>query len=444
MKLTKGNDPGLLLLGDIFFWTLALWLALFARYLHLPDTSLFLAHFFPFLFIFFCWAVVFFISNLYAPFVGFFRKQLVGTILRAQIINSVFAVAFFYFFPSFGISPKTVLLIDLGFSLCLVALWRLAIVPVIFRKDRERVMLLGHGDEIEETKRELKKNPYYFELVEPDTPISPADTQSVEHFIDEREVGIVLANFRDEEVEKAASRLYNSLFTQVRFVSLERIYEELFGRVSLALISDGWILENISYRTKPGYMILKRLMDIVIGFVAGVLSLLLYPFIILAIKLDDGGAIFISQERVGKDGEVITLHKFRSMSRNETDLESTTENRVTRVGNFLRTTRLDELPQLWSVVRGDLSLIGPRPELVSGVSIYDKEIPYYNIRHLIEPGLSGWAQIHQENHPHHALALKATEDKLSYDIYYLKNRSLVLDLKIALKTLKTVFSRSGK
>ena len=116
---------------------------------------------------------------------------------------------------------------------------------------------------------------------------------------------------------------------------------------------------------------------------------------------------------------------------------------MTRVGNYLRKTRIDELPQLWNVIRGDLSLIGPRPELPHFVELYDREIPYYNIRHLITPGLSGWAQTHHDQHPHHEADTTETKNKLSYDLYYIKNRSLMLDVKIALLTIRTLLSRSG-
>jgi len=117
--------------------------------------------------------------------------------------------------------------------------------------------------------------------------------------------------------------------------------------------------------------------------------------------------------------------------------------RITRVGSFLRRTRLDELPQLWSILVGDLSLIGPRPELPELAALYEKEIPYYNVRHLITPGLSGWAQIHQEKPPKFGVAYDNTKLKLAYDLYYIKNRSFMLDVKIAIKTLRILVSRSG-
>ena len=119
------------------------------------------------------------------------------------------------------------------------------------------------------------------------------------------------------------------------------------------------------------------------------------------------------------------------------------ETHVTRVGKFLRFTRIDELPQLWNVLRGDISLIGPRPEKPSYAAIYEKEVPYYNVRHLIQPGLSGWAQIYHKTPPKFAASSEDTAMKLSYDLYYIKNRSFLLDLTIALKTVKELVSRKG-
>jgi lipopolysaccharide/colanic/teichoic acid biosynthesis glycosyltransferase len=119
------------------------------------------------------------------------------------------------------------------------------------------------------------------------------------------------------------------------------------------------------------------------------------------------------------------------------------KNEVTRVGTFLRKWRIDELPQLWNVFMGSYSLIGPRPEFAQAVASYTEAIPYYATRHLITPGLSGWAQIYHEGHPHHGVDIEETRNKLSHDLYYLKNRSLVLDIEIALKTIRTLVSRSG-
>jgi lipopolysaccharide/colanic/teichoic acid biosynthesis glycosyltransferase len=168
------------------------------------------------------------------------------------------------------------------------------------------------------------------------------------------------------------------------------------------------------------------------------------PFVAVAIKREGGGPVFIIQERVGQYNRPIRIIKFRSMTGNDTGESALNSSlRVTKVGSFLRRTRIDELPQLWNVLRGDYSLIGPRPELPALVAEYAEKIPYYNARHLLKPGLSGWAQIYHREHPHHGIDIAETQNKLSYDLYYVKNRSLLLDLQIGLKTIRTILSRSG-
>jgi lipopolysaccharide/colanic/teichoic acid biosynthesis glycosyltransferase len=205
-------------------------------------------------------------------------------------------------------------------------------------------------------------------------------------------------------------------------------------------------LENISLAPKGTYDFLKRIMDVAIALPAGIASLIVYPFIAIAIYLDDRGPLFFYQERVGKDGKPIHIIKFRTMTTHaagQYNAQGQAENRITNIGAFIRKTRIDEIPQLWNVIRGDISLIGPRPELPKLVSMYEHEIPYYGIRHIIKPGLSGWAQLYHDNHPHHGVAVAQTKEKLSYDLFYLKNRSFLLDIKIALKTVKKLMSRSG-
>ena len=127
---------------------------------------------------------------------------------------------------------------------------------------------------------------------------------------------------------------------------------------------------------------------------------------------------------------------------NENGQWGKTENKITKVGAFLRQTRIDELPQLWNIFRGDISLVGPRPEFPDPVALYSQDIEYYNIRHIIKPGLSGWAQIYGE-HPHHGIDVTSTRNKFSYDLFYIKNRNFWLDLSIALKTIKILLMRKG-
>ena len=184
-------------------------------------------------------------------------------------------------------------------------------------------------------------------------------------------------------------------------------------------------------------------MDVAVSLILGVVSIIFYPFVAAAIKIEDRGPIFFRQGRVGQNNKEIKVIKFRSMKVHNDKDGVAIDPQPTRVGGFLRKTRIDELPQLWNVLRGDLSLVGPRPEIPALVKLYEKEIPYYNIRHLIKPGLSGWAQLYHNEPPKFAAGVSETKKKLSYDLFYIKNRSLLLDLKVALRTIKVLLSREG-
>jgi lipopolysaccharide/colanic/teichoic acid biosynthesis glycosyltransferase len=232
------------------------------------------------------------------------------------------------------------------------------------------------------------------------------------------------------------------LFANIRFVDVADLYEELFGRIPEEILDEAWVLRSLSENKKNFYEFFKRLVDIILASTGAVLSLPLYPFVAILIKLEDRGPIFIKQIRVGRGDDLIVIWKFRTMHTSDDGewLNKGGDKRVTKIGKFLRKSRIDELPQLWNVLGGSLSLIGPRPELPRLVSLYEKEIPYYRLRHLVVPGLSGWAQIHHESPPHSILE---TREKLTYDLYYIKHRSLFLDAAIILQTIRILLSRTG-
>lgn len=446
MSILPKKEAIILLLGDIFFFVFSLWLALYMRFAELPTVERLVSHFVPFSILFVLWIIVYYIAGLYEKHTLILKSKIPSTIFNAQVLNSVFAVIFFYAIPVFGITPKTILFIYLIISFLFILAWRLYGTKSFSKKEREPALLIGSGEEMKELLTEVNGNTRYDLFFMSSIDVSNVDSISIQEDIIttvySNNIKIIAVDFSHEKIAPLLPHLYNLIFSKVRFIDSHRIYEDIFDRIPLSLVTYSWFLENISATQSFAYDFLKRLMDFILANILGALSILLYPFVYIAIKLDDGGPIFISQDRVGKDGKVIRLYKFRSMSRNEVDLTKS-GNRVTRVGSFIRKIRIDELPQLWNVIAGDISLIGPRPELPSGVAIYEKEIPYYNIRHLITPGLSGWAQIHQENHPHHGAEVNLTREKLTYDIYYIKNRSFLLDIKIALKTIKSLLSREG-
>jgi len=447
MDILTRKESVLLFIGDIVFFAFSLWLTLSIRFGSFPSEEVFVAHLVPFSFLFVLWFVVYFIAGLYEKHTLILKSKLPSIVFNAQVANSIIAIVFFYAFPVFGIAPKTILFVYLLISFIGVLFWRLYGLSVITKKEKQPALLIGAGEEMRELLLEVNGNSRYDLEFVSSIDVNDIDSIDIQEDIIRQvysnNIKIVAIDFANEKIGALLPHLYNLVFSKVRFIDSHKIYEDIFDRIPLSLVTYSWFLENISISPNFSYDFLKRVMDVFLSVILGSVSILIYPFVYIAIKLDDKGDIFISQERVGKDGKLIRLYKFRSMSRNEVDLGIKTENKVTKIGYFLRKTRIDELPQLWSVIKGDLSLIGPRPELPSGVVIYGKEIPYYNVRHLIKPGLSGWAQIHQEVHPHHGAEVNLTKEKLTYDIYYIKNRSFWLDIKITLKTIKALLSRQG-
>ena len=443
------KEPLILLVGDVFFFLVSLWLALFLRNIEIPTKDVFLSHLEPFGFLFVVWVVMFYIAGLYEKHTLLLKSKLPGILFNTLITNSAIAVMFFYLIPYFGITPKTILFIYLIVSFLAILFWRIYGYFFVGVQKVDNALIIGSGEEMRELIEEVNENPLYNLRF-----ISSVDLERVENstFWDEivsriysENVAIVAIDLAHEKVAPVLPHLYNLIFSKVQFVDMHKVYEDIFSRVPLSLLKYNWFLENISTAPRVTYDLLKRFMDILLALILGILSLIIYPFVILAIKLEDGGPAFIHFERIGKNNLPIKITKFRSMTGNDQGIygiNGKTTLQVTKVGQFLRTSRIDELPQLWDVLTGDISLIGPRPELPTLVKKYEEEIPYYNVRHLIKPGLSGWAQIYGE-HAHHGADIMMTKNKLSHDLYYIKNRSFTLDLKIALKTIKTLLSRVG-
>lgn len=450
MAVTNKNEALLLFLGDLIAFFLALFLVLFFRLREVPNVGIFFDHIASFSIILVLWFVVFFIAGLYEKHTLIIRSKIPTVILYAQLVNSGIAVLFFYLIPFFGIAPKTNLFLYVVISFCLILIWRIRGTSILTFHGRENAILIARGDEARELENEVNNNPRYglrfVSSIDPKSVEIPNLREEIRKQIFSNNIQIVVADFGDPKIETILPSLYELIFSKVRFFDMNKVYEDIFDRIPMSLVQYNWFIENVSGSVNKIYDLIKRFIDVAVAIVAGIISLVFYPLTIAAIKLEDGGPTFIIQERIGKNGRTVKIFKFRSMTTNdqgEYSTDAAKDNLVTKVGSFLRKSRIDELPQLWNVLRGDLSLIGPRPELPALADHYEKEIPYYNVRHLIKPGLSGWAQLYQRLPPKGAVALNETNLKLSYDLYYIKNRSLMLDLKIILKTIKTLLSRSG-
>jgi len=222
--------------------------------------------------------------------------------------------------------------------------------------------------------------------------------------------------------------------------------EQLLNRVPLELArEDRWLNRLGPERIlESRYALIKRGIDLGVALGIALALLPLFPLVALLIKLDSRGPILYSQDRVGLRGEIFRIYKFRSM---RTDAEANgavwataRDSRVTRSGRFMRKTRLDELPQIWNLLRGDMALVGPRPERPEFTTTLAAEIPAYDLRHTVKPGLTGWAQVCYR----YTSSIRDTRAKVEYDLYYVKHCSLQMDLKIMLRTVKTVVAMQGQ
>jgi len=441
MVISNKKEPFLLLLGDLFIFAISLWLSLAIRNGEFPTGSSFMDNLVPFSILFLAWVTVFFIAGLYEKHTSILKEKIPLRLLNAQIINTLVAIIFFYFIPYFGVAPKTILFIDLILSFLFVYSWRSLSNHIFGLKSKESAIIIGSGDEVSILEKEINSNGRYgLKLVSNIDPSKYDSTKILDEIrqkVSSENVSVIIMDLKDEKVVPTLSQLYSLIFSGVNFVDINEVYESIFNREPLSLVKYNWFLENISQRPRVFYDFVKRFVDIIFSFVVGVVFLVFLPFVALAIKIEDGGSVFYRQERIGKNNKTIKILKFRSMSQKEKE-------KITKVGLILRKTRIDELPQFWNLLSGDVSLIGPRPESPTLAKEYEREIPYYNIRHIIKPGLSGWAQIYQENPPKYGVDFSNTKDKLSYDLYYVKNRSLAMDFSVGLKTFKELISTKGK
>jgi len=278
------------------------------------------------------------------------------------------------------------------------------------------------------------------------SPIVQGQLASKLHNLSKRYSGIILAERASSLHPELLERLVHAQFQETRVYTLESFYETQWRYLPLGIIDPFWPLQTGFQlaRTSP-YHYLKRLFDVIASAAALMICAPLFVLISLLILMQDGSPVFFRQERVGRDGRRFILLKFRTMRHGSDHAEKDIytregDRRVTPVGRWLRKLRLDELPQLWNAFKGDISLIGPRPEWSKCAERYEQTIPFYHFRHLVKPGITGWAQV---NYPYGESDEDAVE-KLKYDLYYIRHYSLKLDAMIVLKTLYTMLFGKGR
>jgi len=441
MTVVNKKEPILIAAGDIILLIISVLASLVLRYQSVPTSASLQLHILPFAIVIAFSILVFYISGLYSRSLDLVKFSTPGKVIRAQIANGLIATAMFYFFPSFIVSPKTTLFIYIVISIVFILFWRIHTRSILNLRKKYPAIIIGSGNEMEELLHEINNNPQSTIFCKNKIDLSKPVSETAKLFDNTNSYRFIIADLNDSRIDTLLPDLYKSLFPNASIINLHDMYEDIFDKIPLSRINYAWIMSHISSISPKMYDSGKRLADILLAGVVGFFAILVYPFVALAIKLEDGGPVLINQFRIGKNNQLFPIYKYRSMTRNDSgQWLPENENKVTKVGMFIRKTRIDELPQALAVLKGDMSLIGPRADIIDLGKRLGMEIPYYTIRTVIKPGLSGWAQVNQEKPPQ---SVEETKVRLSYDLYYIKHRSLKLDLLITLKTLKTLLSREG-
>ena len=383
-------------------------------------------------------------------------RQLTIRLLRTLSVAAVALWALYFLFPKI-VTGRGVFAIALVFSSLGVLAWRL-LLRLILRGEgfAERILIVGTDEKAIDVAREtLARKHLGYRIVGflDDDPklqgvsvLNPrviGTTRQCRELAVANGVSRVVVASMDYRGRLSMDSLLECKTSGIRVQEASSYYEQLTGKIMVEGLRKSWLIFSDGFVVSRGTLFAKRLLDIVAATVGLVLALPLMVLVAFAVRLDSPGPIFFRQDRVGRGGREFTLWKFRSM---RTDAEAqgarwavTGDPRITRVGRFIRKTRLDELPQLWNVLIGDMSLVGPRPERRMFVDQLLERSPFYEQRLVVRPGLTGWAQIKAP----YASTFEESIEKLKFDLYYIKNMSVLLDISILLSTARIVLLGRG-
>jgi len=404
----------------------------------------------------FCLAA-FYLFDLYDFIVMHDRSELVLRLVQALGLAWIALALSFYLYPGLMLG-RGVSLIALPLALTLSVSWRISIHWFLGHPDiGERILIVGSGNLAVEVAREVLTRPdagyRIVGFVGTDSEllgkslINPRViglTEELEDVVQREDIDRIVVAMGERRGQLPTDRLLRlSLAGEVSIEEGATFYERVTGRVSLNMMRPSWLIFTGRGRQARVEAFIRSTLHRLVALIGAIVSLPIAILTAILIKLDSRGPIFYKQERVGKNGRHFVLAKFRSM---RVDAEksgpvwaSKGDDRTTRVGRVIRKIRVDEIPQFWNILKGEMSFVGPRPERPHFVAQLAEEIPYYEQRHLITPGLTGWAQI---KYPYGA-SVEDARQKLQYDLFYIKNHSLVLDAIILFETIKIILFGRG-
>jgi sugar transferase (PEP-CTERM system associated) len=386
------------------------------------------------------------------------RSELFVRLLRSLAATTIILEVVYLWVPVLSVG-RGVFLLTTAFIVAAILLSRLLFEFATTQvRPGERLLLIGTtpaavalAQEIHERQAELGVEIVGFVDPDPERVGAALFNPGVIGTIDDipaivrtRNVDRVVVSLADARGRLDMFKLLEIKLSGVTFDHLATVYEEYTGKIAVENLRPSWMIFSEGFRKSKTQIVTKRLLDIVVATLGLILAAPIALIVIALIKLTSPGPIFYRQERVGQDGRRFMVVKFRSM---RVDAEVGTgpvwaqknDTRVTPIGRFLRRTRLDEVPQLWNALRGDMSMVGPRPERPGFVADLTRQIPFYGQRHVVKPGVTGWAQVRYT----YGASVEDALQKLQYDLYYIKNMSVALDIFVMLQTVKTVLLRRG-
>jgi sugar transferase (PEP-CTERM system associated) len=398
-------------------------------------------------------------SDLYDLRIVADRRELFVRALQSLGAASLILAALYYLFPDLIIG-RGVFFISAAFVVIIIVGWRVGFEWLAKRaRPAERLLLVGTGVaavglavELKDRRQELGVEIVGF--IDPDEvptenfPGNPAVIGTIDDIpaiVREHDVDRVVVSLADARGKLPMGKLLDMKLSGVQFDHLATVYEEYTGKIAVENLRPSWLIFSEGFHKTRALVAMKRTADISAAVLGVVLASPLMLAASLLVKLTSPGPVLYHQVRVGHHGVNFRVHKFRSMRQ---DAEAATgavwatagkDPRVTHVGRFLRRIRLDELPQLWNVIVGDMSFVGPRPERPEFVTDLTTQIPFYGQRHVVKPGLTGWAQVRYA----YGASVEDSMEKLQYDLFYIKNLSMALDVYIIVETIKTVLMRKG-
>jgi sugar transferase (PEP-CTERM system associated) len=399
----------------------------------------------------------FYLFDLYDFVVMHDRRELVLRLVQALGLAWIVLALSFYFYPALMLG-RSISLIALPLALTLMVAWRVSIHWVLGHPGwGERILIVGSGDSAVEVAREVLNRPdagyRVIGFVGTDSEllgkslINPRViglTEDLENIVARENIDRIVVAMGERRGQFPTDRLLQlSLTGQVSIEEGAAFYERVTGRVSLGMMRPSWLIFTGPGRQKKFASLTRTAAHRLAALIGALLSLPIIVVTAILIKLESRGPVFYKQERVGKNGRTFVLMKFRSM---RVDAEqdgpvwaTKGDARTTRVGRIIRKIRVDEIPQFWNILKGEMSFVGPRPERPHFVAQLAEEIPFYQQRHLIAPGLTGWAQI---KYPYGA-SIEDARQKLQYDLFYIKNQSLFLDAIVLFETVKIILFGRG-